>query len=230
MTRYAVYAVPGAGPEAPEIAARLKRAAEAWYARDDVRGIAVDPVRYGFHGTLKAPFRLADGVGERHLREAVGRFAAERHPVLIRAVVPRAIGRFRALVPTGDAAELEALAADVVRDLDRLRAPLTDAEIARRRPERLTPRQRELLDAYGYPYVLDEFRFHLTLTDPIPDERGAAVDEAIRAHFGDLLGADVPLTGLAVCVEPEPGARFRTLSIHPFGAAGRRPSPEGTDR
>ncbi|MGO1768851.1 MAG: DUF1045 domain-containing protein [Microbacterium sp.] len=229
MTRYAIYAIPGAGPGAPEVATRLKSAVEAWYARDDVRDIAVDPVRYGFHATLKAPFRLADGVGERDLREAVGRFAVERRPVAIPAVEPHAIGRFRALVPGRTSAELEALATDVVQAFERLRAPLTDADVARRRPDLLTPRQRELLETYGYPYVLDEFRFHMTLTDPIPDERGAAVDEAIRAHFGDLLGVDVPLTALAVCVEPEPGARFRTLSIHPFGAEGRRPSPEAHD-
>ena len=75
---------------------------------------------------------------------------------------------FFALVPGAEAADLYALADDVVTGFDGFRAPATEAEIARRNPAALTSRQRELLDAWGYPYVLDEFRFHLTLTDRIP--------------------------------------------------------------
>ena len=96
------------------------------------------------------------------------------------------------------------------------RAPLTDADIARRRPERLTPRQRELFEQYGYPYVLDEFRFHLTLTDPVPDGSAADVDAALAAHFGAVTGVDVPLRAIALFVERAPGADFEILSIHPF--------------
>lgn len=219
MTRYAVYAVPGDGPEdAPgaEIGRRVRELADAWYASRP--GITVDPRRYGFHGTLKAPFRLAEGVSAAQLDDAVAAFAAARRPVRIPSVRPSAIGRFRALVPGSEAAELTGLAADVVRGLDHLRAPLTEAEHARRRPERLTPRQRELLVAWGYPYVLDEFRFHLTLTDPIPDDRAEEIDAAIRLHFAEIAGADVPLTALSVFVEPRPGEPFQSLSVHPFAS------------
>lgn len=218
MTRYAVYAIPGADDAAPGVARRLRDAALAWYARDDVRDLVTDPVRYGFHATLKAPFRLADGVTEADLQGAVSHFAAGAQAVRIPAIRPAAIGRFRALVPGERHRDLAALAADVVAAFEPQRAALTPDEIARRRPERLTDRQSELLDAYGYPYVLDEFRFHMTLTDPVPESEAARIDQAIADHFAGLLGADIPLTALAVSVEPAPGAPFRLLSTHPLDA------------
>ena len=215
MTRYAVYGVPGIEPDAPAVAVGLRQAVEDWY--DAHPAITVDPRRYGFHATLKAPFRLADGASAAALVDGVAAFAAVRGPVVIPAVRPRAIGAFRALVPTTDAPEIETLAADVVRAFEPFRAPLTPDEVARRRPERLSARQRELLDRHGYPYVLDEFRFHMTLTDSLRDPGG--VDDAIASHFAAFDGADIPLTSLAVFVEPGPGARFEVHSVHPFAAA-----------
>jgi len=214
VSRYAVYGVPGIEPGAPAVAVRLRAAVESWYReRPDV---TVDPRRYGFHATLKAPFSLAEGVTPAVLEAAVSDFAAQHDAVMLPAVRPKVIGSFRALVPTGDAAQVDALEAEVVRALEPLRAPLTEADIARRRPEQLTARQRELLDDVGYPYALDEFRCHLTLTDSISGESTDAVDAAIAAHFADFDGVDVPLGALAVFEEPHRGEPFRIHSIHPF--------------
>ena len=215
MTRFAVYGVPGIDPGAPAIARRLREAAHAWYDRHPA--ITVDPRRYGFHATLKAPFALASGIRPDDLEQAVEAFAAERAPVVLSAVRPAVIGSFRALVPTGDQHGIDALAADVVRAFEPLRAPLADADIARRRPELLTERQREILHEVGYPYALDEFRCHLTLTDALDGHVDpAAVDAAIAEHFADIAGADIPLTALAICIEPAPGRPFDVHSIHPF--------------
>lgn len=221
MTRYAVYALPGAldALEAPE-AVRLREAAEAWYAREEFRDLTVDARRYGFHATLKAPFRLAEGRTEAELRQAADVFAAAHGPVAIAAPRPAPLGRFRALLPDGEQAGLDALAADAVREFDDLRAAPNAAEIRRRRPERLTPRQRELFEQWGYPFVFDEFRFHLTLTDPVPDERADEVDAALASHFADVAGVDVPLLAIALFVEHEPGAPFEIHSVHPFAPTG----------
>jgi 2'-5' RNA ligase len=216
MSRYAVYAIPGANDgDAPE-ALRLRQAVDAWYARDDVQGLTADARRYGFHATLKAPFRLAAGRTEAELRQAADDFAAARNPVMIPRIRAAAIGGFRALLPYGKDPGLDSLAADVVRRFEEFRAPLGEADIRRRRPERLTQRQRELLDRWGYPYVLEEFRFHLTLTDDVPTERAPEIDAALEEHFADVAGVDVPVTSIVISVEPEPGAAFRTLSVHPF--------------
>lgn len=238
MTRYAVYALPGAlggatfperprsgpgfGPfeasDAPE-ALRLRDAAEAWYAREEFRDLTVDARRYGFHATLKAPFRLAEGRTEAELRSAADAFAASRRPVTIADPRPATLGHFRALVPHGDQAGVDALAADAVRAFDDFRAAPNEGEIRRRRPERLSPRQRELFEQWGYPFVFDEFRFHLTLTDPVPDERADEVDAALASHFADVAGVDVPLLSVALFVEHNPGAPFEILSVHPFAPA-----------
>jgi len=217
MTRYAVYALPGAlgAADAPAGTA-LRAAGEGWYARAEFADLTTDPRRYGFHGTLKAPFRLAPGRTEDELRAAADAFAAGRSAAVIRAPRVAALGGFRALIATGDEGDLAALAADAVRGFEPFRAPLSDADIARRDPARLTSRQRELFAQYGYPYVLDEFRFHLTLTDPVPDDRAGEVDRALSAHFADLVGVDVPLRAVALFVEAAPGAPFEILSVHPF--------------
>lgn len=216
MRRYAVYAVPGASAGDADEAIRLRAAVEAWYLRDELHGLTIDARRYGFHATLLAPFRLAAGHTEAELRAAAEAFAAGRAPVVIPGPRPAAMGGFRALLPNGDQDDLSALAASVVRQFDGFRAPLNEADVRRRRVERLTPRQRELFDRWGYPYVFDEFHFHLTLTDSLPAERTAEVDAALAQHFAGVAGVDVPLTGITISVEPQPGAAFEILSVYPF--------------
>lgn len=169
--RYALYYTPPQG-EFADFGA-------SWLGWDAVRGAAVaqpdlpgldiaaltaEPRKYGFHATLKAPFRLAEGARAEDLAAAVAALAAQLRPVTLDGLALTRIGPFLALTPQGDDGPLNALAAQVVEALDPFRAPLTEAEMARRNPDRLTPRQRALLDAWGYPYVLDEFRFHMTLT------------------------------------------------------------------
>jgi hypothetical protein len=98
----------------------------------------------------------------------------------------------------------------VVADFDGFRLPLTEAERARR--QGLNPRQQELLEAYGYPYVFEEFRFHMTLTDRIEDaaER-ARFAEAIGDFFGFMAEAEVALDRLVLFREAVPGGPFRRL-------------------
>ncbi|MDP3951076.1 DUF1045 domain-containing protein [Microbacterium sp.] len=223
MKRYAVYAVPGAlGSDAPE-AVRLRAAAETWLAREELRDLTSHARRYGFHATLKAPMRLADGRTETELRAAAEAFAATHQPLSIPAPHVTTIDAFRALVPdSARHSALADLAADAVQAFDEFRAPLSQADVTRRRPDRLSPRQRELFERWGYPYVLDEFRFHMTLTDAVPADRGAEIDAALEAHFAQVSGIDVPLTAIAICVEPAPGSPFELLSAHPFALGSPR--------
>lgn len=216
MRRYAIYAVPGVGENDAIAALQLKAAVDAWYRRDDLQGLTRDARRYGCHATLVAPFRLAAAHTEAQLQAAAAAFAAGRAPVMIPGPRPAALGGFRVLLPSGDHDGLNALGAAAVRQFDGFRAPLNEADVRRRRAERLTSRQRELFDRWGYPHVLDEFRFHLTLTDVVPAERAATVDAAAAQHFAGVAGVDVPLAGITISVEPEPGAAFEILSVHPF--------------
>jgi putative phosphonate metabolism protein len=240
--RFAIYAAPGSGSSSDSVGAALRLSAERWlgrsvtggsvvpgapdgWTRSDVDAITVDARRYGFHGTLKAPFRLAPGRSADELSAAVAAFAAGRAGVLIPRLTLARLGGFFALVPGGDASGLAALADDVVTGLDSFRAPLTDLEYERRRPSSLTPRQRELLKAWGYPYVLEEFRFHLTLTDRIPAERRAAVESTLASVFGEFDGVDVPVDSLGLFIEAEPGAPFLLHAVHPLRPASAAPVP-----
>ena len=230
--RVAIYALPGTG-STDDAAVRLRERAESWlgrrmdggrpdpglpsgWNRAAVDEITVDARRYGFHGTLKAPFRLAEGRSIEQLERDLQRFAGTGRPVALPGLSLRRITGFLALVPGADTPELHELAAALVTGFDAYRAPATAAETARRNPDALTPRQRRMLEAWGYPYVLDEFRFHLTLTDRIPPDRASRVHDALAAWFADCLSVTIALDAIALCLEPAPGAPFRLHSVHPL--------------
>jgi hypothetical protein len=234
--RFAIYAAPGSGP-ADANGALLRERAEQWlgrsvaghpvapgipagWTREAIDAITIDARRYGFHATLKAPFRLAEGRTAEELDAAVARFAAGRDGAVIPRLSLVRLGAFFALVPGAESKELQALADDVVTGFDGFRAPLTEAEVDRRRPASLSPRRRELLRTWGYPYVLEEFLLHLTLTDQVPRERWPQVESTLADWFAPLLGAAVPIDTLAVFTEAEPGAPFTLRAVHPL-----RPAP-----
>lgn len=207
---------------APPADEPLSRAAAAWLGRDAWTGDPVDrarvtglddaamdaltaaPRRYGFHATLKPPFFLAAGRSLAELRPALAAFANGRPPLTIAALRIERIGAFFALTSEHPSPAVHALADDAVRDFDRFRAPPEANEIARRRPESLTPRQREHLFAWGYPYVFDEFRFHMTLTGPAPEADADRVEAALRERFAAFIGRPLAIDTLCLFVEPDP--------------------------
>jgi hypothetical protein len=223
MKRLAVYYAPRPGVFADHAA--------AWLGWDAVRGTGVaqpdlpgipfpailtaEARRYGFHGTLRAPFRLAEGLGRATAETAVAALAGRLAPVECEGLAIENIQGFLALTPSGCEAALLELAAAVVEGTNDLRAPLTEAEVARRRPNSLTTRQRALLGAWGYPFVMEEFRFHLTLTDRLP-EPGPAM-QALAAHFAPALPRPFRIEDLCLFGEDESG-RFHLL--HRYALTG----------
>lgn len=219
--RYALYYTPPPGKFADFGASWLgwdavrgEAVAQPEMAGLDLPAVTAEPRKYGFHATLKAPFRLAEGQGEDELACAVARVAADLRPVILEGLGLTRIGPFLALTPQGDQTALNALAGQVVQVLDPFRAPLTEAELARRNPARLTPRQRELLDLWGYPYVFDEFQFHMTLTgalDPVLLDRASA---ALRP-YQDLVPRPFTLDALSLMGETQDG-RVRLIRRVPL--------------
>ena len=209
--RYAIYYTPPPG-------SALAGFGRAWFAR---AAPCLDaPRRYGFHGTLKAPFRLAAGVEEAELLGAVESFAASRPALAGPPLEPAMLAGFLALMPSEPCGALDRLAADCVVAFDRFRAPPTDVELARRRRAPLGPRREALLKRWGYPYVMEAFRFHMTLTGRL-DEEELRKECALAA--GMLGEAALPLVVDAVTVlaEPAEGAAFRILRRCEFaGPAG----------
>jgi putative phosphonate metabolism protein len=170
-----------------------------------------DPRKYGFHATLKAPMVLADGKSEAELLAACETFAQTSRPIPTIAPVIDAIDDFIAIVPSQPSAELRELAADAVSHFDSFRAPLTPEDRARRKPERLPPRQREYLERWGYPYVMEEFRFHMTLTGRLPAERRETVLAILRQRFATLDMNSLAVDRLALFKQNDSSSRFQIV-------------------
>ena len=212
-TRFGLYVVPQGA---------LYRAGADWLGWDSATGAAVaqpdlqnlpdspaaltaTPRKYGFHGTIKPPFRLAAGTDAARLDAAARTFCAARAPVTIPALDLRRLGGFVAVVPAEPSADLAQLAAATVEALDPFRAPPTEAELARRRKSRLTDRQEALLARWGYPYVMEEFRFHMTLTGNLPHDQAEAACAALRTHFAPHLAAPFRIDSLCLMGEDAEG-------------------------
>ena len=228
--RYAIYFAPPRGGD-------LARFGDHWLGRDAESGAALQPPphagvgdaelralteaprQYGFHGTFKAPFRLADGADVQHLHAALSTFARRQASFALRGLRLRAIGDFLALVPSEDSPPLSRLAEACVTEFDAFRAPPEPADLAKRHAAGLTPRQTELLARWGYPYVMDEFRFHLTLTGSIPDEASRVrLSLLITSLAAPILKQPVPVREICLFHQPDRKTAFRLVARFPFGS------------
>lgn len=177
-----------------------------------------EPRRYGFHATLKAPFELADGRSEGALRAFARNYVAGRPPIRLVRLAVNALGRFVALTPAEPSDDLQRFAFDIVQAFEPFRAPLSQADLARRLQSPLTPAHRAYLEAYGYPYVGDAFRFHMTLTSALPDETVAPVKAALAAAYARAVPAGpVLIDRVAIFRQENRASRFVLLDSIPFG-------------
>ena len=188
--------------------------------------ITAEPRRYGFHGTLKAPIALADEVSEGDFLAAVGRFAAGQRPLNVASMKLAELSDFLALIPTARSSELQDLADRCVIEFDEYRRPAEEEELARRRANGLSPRQEELLKRWGYPYVLEEWRFHLTLTGRIADDaERTAVMAIVKQRFSGFVDRPLHVRDLCVFRQSGPDRPFSVLARFRLGG-GRLVSTE----
>jgi putative phosphonate metabolism protein len=174
------------------------------------------PRRYGFHATLKAPFRLAGGRREEELDGAARAVAAGCRGFELRLQVA-ALGGFLALVPEEAPGELAALEEALVTELDGFRAPAEAAETVRRRMAGLDAVEEENLRRWGYPYVLRRFRFHMTLTGRLAPEVRGVVRDVLEAALAEVLAGPVAVAEVCRFAEGADGA-FRLVRRFPLGA------------
>lgn len=213
-TRFAIYDAP--------IDDALASFGAAWLGWDvrtgqvtrqaDVPGlddITMTPRKYGFHGTLKPPFPLAEGHTVDDLRASAADLAGRCAPAQSGGLRLTTLGGFLALTPTGDLTGLERVASTCVRDLDSFRAPASDAELARRRSAGLSPRQEALMLEWGYPYVMEQFQFHLTLSGRLAQADRTAWMNTARTHLPPLPDR-YELGSIALCGE-RPDGRFELI-------------------
>lgn len=236
--RYALYYAPPAGSDLEWTAARwLGRAVDgtpqeqptlAGLTAEEVSALTAAPRFYGFHATLKAPFELADGSDEDGLLTAVAALMAEQAAFDLPPLAVTRLGGFLALIPQTPSAALQAFAGRCVTELDRFRRPETPEQQAKRRAKGLTPAEDAHLTRWGYPYVLDTFRFHMTLTGPLgtgplgmlensQGDRTAALTRDLAALFSGCGLEGLRLTEVAVYRQPDRDQPFTLWRRMPAG-------------
>lgn len=222
--RYAIYFAPEQGSPWWEFGTR-------WLGRDECLDVQItqpalaqigpaelhvataQPRRYGFHATVKAPFALSDGHTLDQLITRMQALAATLKPVALGSMQAAMLGDFVALLPVTVPDELAALATACVTGLDDLRAPLSAADLLRRRVEHLDAREQALLNQYGYPYVLERYRLHFTLSGPVNPPMAQRLVQAAAIPVA-ALNAAAPLLMDRLClfVEPSPGQPFKRIA------------------
>lgn len=215
--RYGLYWLPDPGAEP------WARHATDWLGWDAVAGaacgppeglpvlplpwaeITATPRRYGLHATLKPPFHLAEGCREDVLRDACARLAATCAPVTLPRLALTPLGRFLALTAPGDQGALKALAAACVRGVDAFRAPASEAELARRRMAGLSEEEDANLLRWGYPYVMERFRFHVTLTGRLSRAEVAQVAAFLDVWLMPVMPETLHIADIALVGEDAEG-------------------------
>jgi len=230
--RYAIYYAPPPATDLCEFGASLL-GYDAWSGEDrrfpsevlnvvpDWSGLTSDPRKYGFHATLKAPFGLAADKSEAELCAACADFAAAPRAIPIIRPVVAAISGFLALIPGDASPQLQALAAACVEMFEPFRAPMAPDDRARRKPELLTPRQRDHLDRWGYPYVMEDFRFHMTLTCRLPHERRGPILAMLQERFSALTMTALAIDRIALFRQSASSARFQIVGDWPLTNASK---------
>ena len=228
FSRYAIYFAPEAGSPLANFGAHWlgwdAQSGKATAPYPNIEGVAqpvcdlsASPRKYGFHGTLKPPFKLADGYSADMLKAALSRFAKTHTAFEVPEIKLRSLGGFLAITPDGHSYALGKLAQACVEDFDIFRAAPTEAELARRRSTSLTTAQEQYLLQWGYPYVFDEFRFHLTLTGRLKPKTLAKV----KSHLAGVLAGPLaqPLPVKDVCLFGEaPSGAFHIIDRYALSA------------
>lgn len=225
--RYAIYYAPATNDS-------LWQKASQWLGRDchlncelaqpSIEGVTpvdqyeftASPRRYGFHATIKAPFHMAENTNIDSLRRDLKAFADAQKPVEIGSLKVHQIGRFVAIVPAHQCEDVTELAQKVVHHFDHYRAPLSQEKRQERIASGLNDRQIELLDQWGYPYVSEQFKMHLTLTGQVDELAGKLFFEAAQQWFAAELERTYTFNNLALYHEPEKGAPFVRLEDYPL--------------
>lgn len=227
--RYAIYYAPPPGSE-------LETFGRRWLGRDHVTGRAIvqpeidgqDPVslaritrsarHYGFHATLKAPFVLRGGRSADELIAKASTFAASRPAFEITGLMVARLSRWVTLTLKTSSAEMDRLAADCVRDFEPFRAELDQAGLARRRQSNLTRRQDRQLVDYGYPYIFEDFHFHMTLAGPLDGDEADSVRQLLAEKAPPGIGEPLLIDALSIYEQPSRDQPFIQTARLPFQA------------
>jgi hypothetical protein len=155
------------------------------------------------------------------LLEAVHEVAAGIAPFALPALAVTDLHGFLALRETSFCDPLQALADACVVRLDSFRAPPSEAELARRRRTRLTGAQDAMLARFGYPYVLDTWFFHMTLTRKLTPDEHLTWRPLAERFFAAATGSQRMVTDICLFTQAGSGQPFVIAARVPLKAPVR---------
>jgi len=173
------------------------------------------PRRYGFHATLKPPFELGAGETEEALFAALTDFACNRKTILLPPLEIGNLRGFLALRTSQPCADLNKLADDCVSQFDCFRRQPTRQEL-KRRGQGLDARQAVLLQRWGYPHVMDQWRFHITLTGSVDGLQAEAIKAFLVDWFDAALRKPIRVGELCLFIEQKAGSEFQLRERFPL--------------
>ena len=198
----------------PDMSTRtlLPRPAIAGFTSEQLDTVTAEPRRYALHATLKPPFALAAGRSLETLCDDLDRFAAKQTPFLLPPLQLEPIGhRFLALIPSASCPTLDGLARGCVIGFDSYRRAASPSELARRRVNGLDAVEEENLQRWGYPYVLDRFRFHVTLTGALDASTLDRLQAPLTMLFMPAMAESIRVADIALFSESAPGQPFELV-------------------
>lgn len=177
------------------------------------------PGRYpGLHAQFRAPFALRDGVSAEDLKQRLTSFAARRGAVATGPLTLARAGRYLALRPVEPKQELDWLAAQCVGAFDDFAAPISTAEWDAHSSPHLTEHQRLLLQSFGHPHVLSEYRFAIKLAGPLDTTHLERVQQALWPVLEEICAEGVTVDGLSLFGDPGGRSPMRLIARYRLGA------------
>lgn len=175
------------------------------------------PRRYSLHLTLKAPFSLADDMSLEDLQQAARVFAMTHPAALMPQLGLGICADCLALMPQTNPADVLDLAGACVEAFDPFRRPSTPDELeVRRKKDRLTPKQDDLLLRWGFPFVFEEARIALTLTVPLEETCRAGVGAALEPLVAPLCRAPLLIEDICILMQADSRSEFKVINRFPL--------------
>jgi putative phosphonate metabolism protein len=195
----------------PETGATLERPAAI-----DIPSLTDEPAVYGLHATLKPPMRLAAGTRYEDFAAAVAELAAGLTAFVLPPLAVENLDGFLALREQEPSPDLQALADSAVATLDGFREQPEAAELARRRRHGLTEAEETMLERWGYPYVFQLWRFHITLSRRLNEAEMAKARPIAESYFAESLALARQVSSIAIFTQRAAGQPFLVAQRFPL--------------
>lgn len=229
VTRYAIYFTPQPGTALAAFGrswfgrandgATLQAFSDSGFAGTGFAKVPSVPGRYtGLHALFKAPFALRDGMGVDALKSRLVSFATRRKPAETGPLTLAREGRFLVLRPVEPTPMLDWLAAQCVAAFEDFAAPPSETERAAHASPNLSDYQRLLLESFGDPHVLSEYRFYITLTGPLDKTHLERVTQALWPVLEEICASGVTVDGLSLFGDCGGRAPLRLIGRYRLGA------------